>query len=540
MQESLPSNVDVLVVGMGPVGATAANLLGRCGLRTLVIDAAHDIYMAPRAIVLDNEALRILQMAGLEDGAFATCAIAQVQMRSPLFGRYARANTAGQIDCHPQLVTFHQPELERVLRARLRQYACVRTALGTELADFTQDQHGVRASLRQADGTLATVQARFLIGADGASSFVRRHLGLGFEGKTFTQDWLVVDVLDAPVPISDIEFICDPRRPSPHMPAPGNRQRWEFMLHPGETREQMEHPDTIGALLAPWCDARDCTIERTAVYRFHARIVDRFSNGRVFLAGDAAHITPPFVGQGLVAGLRDVANLCWKLDWVAQGRAPLSMLESYDTERRPHARAIINLARMMGALVMPRNRAMALLTHGLMGILHRLPFTRPLFEDLKIKPANRFPRGLFQPGRGGARLVRGGPLPQGLLRRLAGAPCVPSDDYLGGALTLIGFGCDPAAQLGPQLAAAWQAAGARIVALRHRGQADLGEAAWEDVTDSLVPGAAPVGWVAAVRPDRVVLHDGPLARVDDIVRESLALLGCASPGTVASLSPVTS
>ncbi len=527
MGQQLPATVDVLLVGMGPVGATAANLLGRLGLRTLVIDKAHDIYTAPRAIVLDNEALRILQMAGLEDGAFATCAIAQVQMHSPLYGRYARANTAGQIDCHPQLVTFYQPELERVLRARLRQYPCVQAALGAELVDFTQDEHGVQATVRQADGALASVQARFLVGVDGAGSFVRRHLGLVFEGKTFTQDWLVVDVLDAPVPIDHIEFICDPRRPAPHMPAPGNRQRWEFMLLPGETHAHMEHPDTIRALLAPWCDARDCTIERTAVYRFHARLVNRFSKGRVFLAGDAAHITPPFVGQGLVAGLRDVANLCWKLAWVAQGRAPLSMLDSYDTERRPHARSIINLARLMGALVMPRNRATALFVHGLMGLLHRVPLTRSLFEDLKIKPPPRFRHGLFRHGRGGARLVRGGQLPQGWLRRVAGTPTLLSDDYLGNTLTLVGFGCDPAAQLDPQLQAAWRAAGGQIVAVRHRGQAELGGGAWEDLSDALVPGAAPVGWVATVRPDRVVLHDGPVNGVNAIVRETLALLGCA-------------
>ncbi|SFV11057.1 bifunctional 3-(3-hydroxy-phenyl)propionate/3-hydroxycinnamic acid hydroxylase [Pseudoduganella namucuonensis] len=529
MDQTLPASVDVLLTGMGPVGATAANLLGRLGLRTLVIDKETGIFMAPRAIVLDNEALRILQMAGLEEGAFATRAIAEVQMRSPLFGDYARANTSGQIDGHPQLVTFHQPELERVLRERLARHACVQTALGAELVDFTQDEQGVRATVRQADGALATVQSRFLVGADGASSFVRRHLGLGFEGKTFTQDWLVVDVRDPPVPLDRIEFSCDPSRPSPHMPAPGNRQRWEFMLHPGETRERMEHPDMIRALLAPWCDARDCVIERTAVYRFHARLVDRFSRGRVFLAGDAAHITPPFVGQGLVAGLRDVANLCWKLAWVAQGRAPLSMLDSYDAERRPHARAIINMARQMGALVMPRNRATALLVHGLMNLLHRFPLTRPVFEELKFKPSNRFRRGLFQRGRGGARLARGAPLPQGWLREAIGAPALPSDERLAGALSLVGFGCDPAARLDPSLLAAWRAAGGQTVALRHRGQAGLAAGALEDMSDTLVPGAAPVGWVAAVRPDCVVLHDGPLAGVDAMVRETLALLGRTAP-----------
>ena len=524
-QAPLPERVDVLLVGMGPVGAAAANLLGRYGVSTLVIDKAPDLFLAPRAIVLDNEALRILQMAGLEDGAFATNAIAKVQMHSPIFGPYARANTAGHTDCHPRLVTFYQPELETVLRRRMAQYAWVHSALSTELVDFSQDEQGVQATLRRADGQLVTVQAGFLIGADGASSVVRRLAGLGFDGRTFTQDWLVVDALDVPDPIDHIEFICDPRRPIPHMVAPGNRQRWEFMLRPGETREQMEHPDTIRALLAPWCKADDITIERTAVYRFHARIVDRFAKGRVFLAGDAAHITPPFVGQGLVAGLRDVANLCWKLAWVIQHQAPLALLDSYDTERRPHARSIINMALLMGRLVMPRNRLAAFGVHGLMALLQSLPFTRAIFSELKFKPANRFGRGLFQPGAGGARLVRGGQLPQGLVRSGAQGPCIPSDEALGQQLALIGFGCDADAALSPALQAAWRRAGGQIVQLRHRGQPGHGAHSWEDLSDSLVPGAAPVGWVAVVRPDRTVLHDGPLAQLDTIVRESLALLG---------------
>jgi 3-(3-hydroxy-phenyl)propionate hydroxylase len=517
-------DVDVLLVGMGPVGAAAANLLGRYGVRTLVIDKAEDVFMAPRAIVLDNEALRILQTAGLEEGAFDTLAIDKVQMHSPLFGKYARANTGGAIDGHPRIVTFYQPELERALRSRLPAYSCVQVALGAELTDFTQDADAVHATLRKADGSAAKVRARFLVGADGASSFVRRLAGLEFGGKTFTQDWLVVDALDVPDPIDHIEFICDPRRPTPHMIAPGNRQRWEFMLQPGETREQMEQPDKIRELLAPWCKPEDMVIERTAVYRFHARIVDRFSTGRVFLAGDAAHITPPFVGQGLVAGLRDVANLSWKLAWVVHGHADKSILDSYDTERRPHARSVINFALLMGRLVMPRNRLTAFCVHGLMSLVQHIPGARAFFEDLKIKPRARFVHGLFTKGKTRSKLVRGGMLPQGLVRRGIGAPMVPSDDVLGPRLTLVGFGCDPIARLDPCLLATWQQTGGAIVHLRHRGQAGTGEHSWEDMTDALVPGAAPAGWVAVVRPDRTVMHDGPLEELARIVGESLTLL----------------
>ncbi len=529
MNPNILDSVDVLLVGMGPVGAAAANLLGRQGIRTLVIDKAPDVFTAPRAIVLDNEALRILQWAGLEDGAFETIATATVQMHSPLFGNYARANTAGAIDCHPWIVTFYQPELERVLRSRLAAYPCVQVALGTELIEFEQDADGVHATLRQADGSTASVHARFLVGADGASSFVRRHTGLGFEGKTFTQDWLVIDALDAPEPIDHIAFTCDPRRPSPHMPAPGNRQRWEFMLQPGETREEMEQPEKIRELLSPWCKPEDLTIERTAVYRFHARIVDRFSKGRVFLVGDAAHVTPPFVGQGLVSGLRDVANLSWKLASVVRGQADQSILDSYDTERRPHARSVVNFALQMGQLVMPSNRLTAFFVHGLVALAQHIPFTRAFFEDLKIKPAARFRHGLFTKGRSRSKLVRGGMLPQGLVRRAVGAAVVPSDDALGARLALVGFGCDPAAKLSADLLAGWTRAGGCTVQIRHRGQPSKGTFSWEDMTNALVPGAAPVGWVAVVRPDRTVMHDGPLGDVGKIVSESLALLQAGRP-----------
>jgi 3-(3-hydroxy-phenyl)propionate hydroxylase len=524
MNPVFPEVVDVLLVGMGPVGAAAANLLGRYGVRTLVIDKAEDVFMAPRAIVLDNEALRILQTAGLEEGAFETLAIDKVQMHSPLFGKYARANVGGTIDGHPRIVTFYQPELERALRARLAAYPCVQVALGTELTGFEQDADEVRATLRQADGSTTDVRARFVVGVDGANSFVRRHAGLEFGGKTFTQDWLVVDALDVPNPIDHIEFICDPQRPTPHMVAPGNRQRWEFMLQPGETREQMEKPEKIRALLAPWCKPEDITIERTAVYRFHARIVDRFSKGRVFLAGDAAHITPPFVGQGLVAGLRDVANLSWKLAWVIQGRADKSILDSYNVERRPHAKSVINFALMMGRLVMPRNRLTAFCVHGLMTLVQYIPGVRPFFEDLKVKPPARFGRGLFAKGKTRSRLVRGGVLPQGLVRKGIGSPLVPSDDALGPRLTLVGFGCDPAAKMNACMLATWEQAGGGIVHLRHRGQPGTGEHSWEDMTDALVPGAAAGAWVAVVRPDRTVLHDGPLEQMGKMVGESLTLL----------------
>lgn len=521
---------DVLICGYGPVGAALANLLGRHGVRALAIDASNEIFTKPRAIALDNEALRILQYAGVRDGEFATVGIPQVQYHSPLFGRFAKINSAAVIDGHPMLVTFYQPELEALLRHKAAAYAQIRTELGSTLESFVDDGQGVTATVRAADGTRRAVRSRYLVGADGANSFVRRTLGLDFEGETFAQDWLIVDARDVPDPIDHVEFICDPRRPSPHMVAPGGRQRWEFMLQPGEDRAEMEKPETIRRLLAPWCDTSKITIERTAVYRFHAREAATFSKGRVFLVGDAAHITPPFAGQGLVAGLRDVANLAWKLAWVLDGRADAAILASYDQERRPHARKIIDLARFLGSLVMPSNRVKAFLIHGLMSAARLVPAGRALFEDLKIKPQNAFDEGLFVADRvhkGARRLGAGNVLPQGWVRSADGRMQL-SDDALGLGLSLIGFGVDPLAPLDAALRSRWQRAGGSAWQWCQRAQAQQlapAERRFETLDETLLPRKVPLGWVAIVRPDRCVLAEGPVERVHELVQRALVCLG---------------
>lgn len=537
MSASSIVHTDVLVVGYGPVGAALGCLLGQYGTQTLIVDRATDIFMAPRAIALDNEALRILQMAGLAEDAFARVAIPHVRMHCPYVGEFARINTSGSIDGHAKLATFYQPEMERALRAEVAKHSSVQTRLGVELTGFEQDGDGVRATLGEANGRTLTVRARYLVGADGASSLVRRVIGQDFQGQTYAEDWLIVDAQKVPRPIDHVEFICDPKRPTPHMVAPGARERWEFMLRPGETREQMERPEAIRELLRPWGEPEQMHIERKAVYRFHARTCESFQKGRVFLVGDAAHITPPFVGQGLVAGLRDVANLGWKLAWVLRGQAAPAILDSYDQERRPHAKAMIGLARLMGHLVMPRNATLAILIHGFMRLLRRIPGLREYFEELGIKPKNCFGRGLFARGRG--KLRRGGCLAQAVVRDGDGRRLL-SDDALGPQLALVGFGLDPAQHLGPDLHAIWERHGGRIVQFCRRGETlHRGEHAYEDFSGALVPGTASYGWCAVVRPDRTILHDGPIGDVDRLVREAVALLVPPQPAPSALIPEVS-
>lgn len=520
-------DVDVLLVGLGPVGAALANLLGRYGVQVLVIDRATEVFPKPRAIALDNEALRILQLVGLREADFAKVAIPQVKYHSPLFGCFARINTAGIVDGHPMLVTFHQPELEAILRRRLAWHPSVEVRLGVALEGFHDNGGCVTATLKDAGGVSHQVRARYLVGADGAGSLVRRTLGLDFEGRTFAQDWLIVDALDVPAPIDHVEFVCDPRRPTPRMVAPAGRQRWEFMLHPGEQAAEMERPERVRALLAPWCKADDIRIERTAVYRFHAREARRFSTGRCFLLGDAAHVTPPFAGQGLVAGLRDSANLAWKLAGVVQGRLNERVLDSYDQERRPHARKIINLARFLGMLVMPRNRLAAFAIHGLIRAMRLLPGGRAAFDDLKIKPPQRFDEGLFWRDRHARKLLAGSMLPQGWVRVGEGGSPQLSDDALGSEWSLIGFGVDPLQSLDTKLLERWCHLGGKVWQWCHRGQAQHlapADRRLEALDETVLPRRAPVGWVAIVRPDHCVMAEGPVSEVGSILQRALNML----------------
>ncbi|TVT85906.1 bifunctional 3-(3-hydroxy-phenyl)propionate/3-hydroxycinnamic acid hydroxylase [Pseudomonas sp. H3(2019)] len=524
VSELPPAAVDVLVVGNGPVGATIAALLGRYGVKTLVLDKIHEIVLMPRAIALDNEALRILQLAGLSEEAFEKIAIPEVKMHSPVLGQFGRANTAGCIDGHPKLVTFYQPDLERAMRSQVSRLKSVTSLGGFELESLVEEADGVVASVRDQEGRSHSVRAQYVVGADGASSRVRTLIGQEFEGQTYAEDWLIVDVMNRhKSAIDHIEFLCDPRRPTPHMPAPGGRERWEFMLQPGESREELESPESIARLIAPWIKPQELEIERKAVYRFHARCCNSFSKGRVFLAGDAAHITPPFVGQGLVAGLRDGANLAWKLAWVLRGYAAPAVLDTYDEERRPHAQAMINLAKLMGRLVMPKNKLAAFFIHGLMRMLTLTPATRRYFEQLDIKPKNIFRHGLFVKHRRGDKLVRGSLFPQAWVRTLQ-KQIQLSDDALGDNLTLVGFGVDPLSLLTTAQVVSWEKMGGHFLEIRTRGQRSGGRCDFiEDLNHDILPLAAK-GTLVAIRPDRIIMHHAPGVEAGSLVRDCQILM----------------
>ncbi|MDQ0458318.1 bifunctional 3-(3-hydroxy-phenyl)propionate/3-hydroxycinnamic acid hydroxylase [Rhizobium paknamense] len=503
MEAGIPMRVEALIVGCGPVGATLAVMLGRRGVSTLVIDKAEDIFLAPRAIAFDFDALRILQSIGVGEGDFDQVRIPFVRMISPLFGEFAKVNTSIDCDTHPVQITFYQPDLERTLRRKLSETKDVTLALQTELCTLSQTSDSVLASLKRADGETIEVRASYLIGADGASSTVRSLIGQDFQGKSFVEDWLIIDAKNPSSPIDHVEFLCDPKRPIPHMVAPGGRQRWEFMLAPGESRQQMESDAEIDRLLAPWGGMAAMEIERKAVYRFHARTAGSFRTGRVFLIGDAAHITPPFVGQGLVSGLRDASNLSWKLAYVLTGKAGGHILDSYDTERRPHSRAMINVARFMGKLIMPRNRLAALINHGTMKLIRNIPRLRGLLEEQGIRPANGYRRGCFLRSRRYVWPKPGYMLPQVWLIDNNGHE-YRSDDILGDGFSLVGFHTDPNEHVNLEGRQILQSLDATIVSMDIASKSASSAFQFKIKGKSAFPQKRKPT-VALVRPDRIVM-----------------------------------
>lgn len=352
--------VDVAIIGAGPAGVTLANLLGQRGLSVAVFEREAEIYPLPRAIHFDGEVMRVFETAGLRAPIEA---ISRPGLKGMHFVNAAgetmliRAGTAerGPHGCANNHY-FHQPELEAVLRRGLSRFPHVALHTRHEVTAVEVLPEG-GAWLQVKD--LAHEQqthwrARWVVGCDGARSLVRRLLDTPMTDLGLHQPWLVFDVrLNEPVPTLPDHTVqhCDPSRPMTYCNVTGNRRRWEIMLMPGDDPAEMVKPERIWPLVARWLTPGQAQIERAVIYTFHSVIAEVWRRGPLLLAGDAAHQTPPFLGQGMCAAIRDVANLAWKLDAIAHGRADDSLLDSYASERAPHVHAFIDLAVQLGAII---------------------------------------------------------------------------------------------------------------------------------------------------------------------------------------------
>jgi 3-(3-hydroxy-phenyl)propionate hydroxylase len=351
---------DVAIIGCGPVGALAANFLGQAGLSVLVVEQEAHPYPLPRAVHLDHEMMRLFQSAGVIDRVAGDMRDTEGHLHIGAdhgviryMGTIGRPRPYGWSNDY----FFYQPELEDHLRDALARFPNVTEQLGTAFTGLDQADGVVTLHL-VTDGCARQERARYAIACDGARSAVRKALDIALEDLDFEEPWLVVDVeVDGPVRFpalsgvpaeADLQklsvMMCDPRRPTTIVPGRGNHRRWEFMLLPGEDDEAMTEPGAVAALVAPYLQGVPHHIVRAATYRFHGLVARRWAEGRVFLAGDAAHQTPPFFGQGMCHGFRDVANLAWKIERVLRGGAPESLLDTYQPERDPHVRGVISAA----------------------------------------------------------------------------------------------------------------------------------------------------------------------------------------------------
>lgn len=360
---------DVLICGLGPVGQLLATLLGAHGVRTLAFDAAPGPYGLPRAAVIDDEVLRILQSVGLDRAVLADAQEQRAASYVTAAGRPIEVlRTESRPLGHPPLVSIHQPTLERTLVGALATRPSVTLRWGRRVERLEPAPDGVVARLAGGE----SVRGRWAVACDGAASPVRESLGIPFRGRTAVQRWLVVDAtVDRPLArVPHPYFVGDASRPAVTLPMSPGRHRWEWMLRPGEDSAPLLAPAAIERRLAPWLDGERAEVERAVIYAYHARTARRWRADRVLLAGDAAHAMPPFAGQGFSSGARDAANLAWKLAAVLDG-APDRLLDSYEAERRPHVAAMAQLAVRWGAVVQTTRPRVARARDGLLGALDR-------------------------------------------------------------------------------------------------------------------------------------------------------------------------
>jgi 3-(3-hydroxy-phenyl)propionate hydroxylase len=354
---SVNIDADVAIVGFGPVGAVMAGLLARHGVTVMVIEKESAIYALPRAAHIDHTGLRTIQELGCLDQLLPTMirnkrldllnAEKQVLVSIPA----DQPSLSGL----PSSVYFYQPEFDGTLRETVAAMPGVTVRLATEMIDLGAGPDGVRVRTRAEDGRTEWRHVRWLIGCDGAWSPVREKMGIKLDSLNFDEKWLVFDlVLEGPhasLPRDHVVEVCDPARPYLSTPISGNRQRFEFMLLPGEDPEHLKQPEEATRLLANWIPEGGYRIERAAIYTFHGLVAEEWRRGRVLIAGDAAHQTPPFLGQGMCAGIRDAANLAWKLASVIKGAAPDHLIDTYEQERKPHAVAVIEAAIRIGRVI---------------------------------------------------------------------------------------------------------------------------------------------------------------------------------------------
>ena len=524
---------DVLVVGAGPTGLLLANLLGAMGVSTTLVETHDDTVQDPRAVSIDDEAMRALQAAGLagEIAAISVQGYGSIY-RGPSGKAFASVMPTGKDYGFDKRNAFEQPAFEAVLRKALARYPHVTAHFGTEMTAFEQSSDSVQATVCARDAQEQSLHARYMVACDGGRSPVRKMLGIAMQGATFEEPWLIVDLKTTRNRCFHTEVFCDPARACITLPGPGGIRRYEFKLHHSEAAVAAVQDDFIRGLLAAVGPDRDEAFRRVRVYTFHARIAERWQDGRVFLAGDAAHLTPPFAGQGMNSGLRDAHNLGWKLAEALHMECPKDLLASYEIERKPHAWSLIRLALRMGQVMMPASWVQGMGTRALFRLLTLFPAAREYVMQMKYKPKPRFEAGfIWHTARPRKTSVVGQMLPQPVVEATDRCTYL-LDDVLGDRPTLLILSKQPDIALSYDLMCRFEALGIAVLGVTPHSMNPVATTfpVFRDKSRGLsnLPYAAYVGYGLLIRRDRYIAAARPVAQLEGLLEIGRHL----SPGPV--------
>jgi 3-(3-hydroxy-phenyl)propionate hydroxylase len=471
-EQQVDEFVSVLIVGGGPTGLAAANLLGQEGIETLILERNTHLSNSPKALSLDDEGLRICQAMGLSN-SISMLLLSDISPQYEAAGRLLlTVAPGGKRNGYPLISTFNQPEFEAALLHGLERFSCVDVRFQSTVETLTQTKDSVIACVRTPGGACQKIGCSYLLACDGGSSTIRRLLGIAMKGMTYPQKWLVVDCIDDETLPTIAKCFCNPSRPAVTVPSPRSGRRWEFMLLPGEDEKEMLREGTIAALIQQGGGSPCSQVIRQAVYSFHSKLAQSFSRGRVFLLGDAAHMMPPFGGQGLNSGLRDAHNLTWKLTLVLRGLASPRLLDTYHQERHLHAAQMISFSSLLAGLIMSRKRPVAFCRNLLFQALNSIPAVRQFLSEARIKPQPRYKHGFFlsadsQEG----RAITGLLLPQPEVITTQGQSML-LDEVLGSGFALLRLHHNPREAFGALTALQtdfWCALGARFVCVQVDG-----------------------------------------------------------------------
>jgi 3-(3-hydroxy-phenyl)propionate hydroxylase len=521
----------VLVVGAGPTGLVAAALLGSRGVPTIVIERNPTTSDEPKAVTIDDAALRTLQRAGIAGDIYPTLLQGTGTRYYGRNGRlltYAHGHPPFRAG-HPVKNPFQQPELEAHLVRTLRRFPCVDVRFDTELTGLRQvggEVDGAEAVAEVAGGE--EIRAAYVLGCDGGRSAVRSLLGLGMTGSSYQEPWLVVDTVDDPHDERYAMHHGDPRQPHLVVPGKDGNCRYEFLMEPGQVAPGADPPpQLVRELVAPFRPLKDGDVKRAAIYTFHALVAERWQSGRCFLLGDAAHMMPPFAGAGLNTGIRDADNLTWKLDAVLAGAARPELLETYEAERRPYAEAMIRLSVRLGSIVMTRSRTRAAVRDAAVRLANLIPSARRYLSDMRFRPEARYEQGFVLPDAPRPAIV-GRSLSQPTVTDVDGCRTL-LDDVLGPGFALLAVDPREADPFGALAHPLWERLGAcRVgVALDDRAARPT-DGSWRSVADFdgllLGPLADCAGSLLLVRPDRFVAAAFPAGRQGEVADRLTAWL----------------